>query len=423
MPDDQIAIFIHALLALAIGLLIGLERGWQNRNEPQGSRVAGVRTFALLGLGGALWWHVGEAAGSAFLGLSFLGIVGLLSLFYALETKIKDNDISVTSLVAAVLIFLLGALAMQEQANFAAAAAVAVAIILGIKQQIHGFLQRISRVELMAVLKLLVITVILLPLLPNEGMGPYDALNPFLIWLLVVFIVGISFVGYVAIRVFGNRRGVFVASLAGGLVSSTAVTLAWARAAQQSPGLSGLFASGVVIACAVMFLRVLAIIAVLAPTFAKYVALPLVVAAVVTLLAGAMNFRRAGQTAVMSDHLVITNPFEIWMALKMGALLAAVMLALAVAQNWLGDIGIFLLAFLSGLLDVDAASASVARQAGEMRTEIAALAIGIAVASNSFFKSAAAFAIGGSRMGIMVSSALLVAICAAALVLAAMLWR
>lgn len=414
MTDPDLVLLTRAAGALGLGLLVGLERGWEAREGAAGSRVAGIRTFALLGLGGALWWQIGTFAGETYLGLSFLAVTSFLAAFYLLRARSRSDDFSVTSLTAAVLTFMLGALAMHGESTFAAAAAVAMTMLLGLKAQMHTLLLKVERHELMAVLKLLVMTVILLPVLPNTGYGPFQALNPYVIWLTVILIAGIAFVGYISTRIFGGRLGILIASLAGGLVSSTVVTLTWSRLMRNNPAQWRLFAGGIIVACAVMFLRVLVLAAVIAPQLLPRLGAGLVLAAFLTFAGAAVILRRQGQKAP-SVELTLENPFELGMALRFGALLAAMMVLVAVLQNSVGDAGLYILALVGGTVDVDAATASFARSLHEgLSVNTGSLAIAVAIASNSLFKSVVAYIIGGKKIGLAVTGSLLIATAAGA---------
>ncbi|MBM3541337.1 MAG: MgtC/SapB family protein, partial [Alphaproteobacteria bacterium] len=210
-------------LALALGILVGIERGWHAREEPEGSRVAGVRSFALSGLLGGLAGSLAEDMGEALLAAMFLAHAGVMILF-RLRATAASHDYGSTTTVAALVTFALGALAVRGPMEAAAAGAVLTALLLGIKPVLHGWLARLEYAELMATLKLLAMSVVLLPVLPDRGFGPWQALNPYELWWMVVLVASLSYVGYFAAEMAGPRRGAVLAALAGGLVSSTAVT-------------------------------------------------------------------------------------------------------------------------------------------------------------------------------------------------------
>lgn len=420
-PIEAIELFQRAAIALGIGLLMGLERGWQAREGAEGTRVAGIRTFGLIGLGGAVWFELGNYLGDVVQSVIFLAIVGVLTGFYLRarsHTRSNINgreDVGVTTLVAAILTFLLGALAMTGEIALAAASGVIATLLLGTKQQIHGLIARIEYSELMAVVKLLIMSVVLLPVLPNQGYGPWAALNPFELWVIVVFIAGLSFAGYMAVRIAGAERGIMFASLGGGLVSSTAVTISWSRLARTNPEQWRLFASGITLACGMMFLRSLVVAAVIAPSLLYPLAGPLIAASLTAMALSAIMWRSQAH-APTAGHLDLMNPFEFGTAVKFGVLLAAIVLATRAAQEWLGDPGVIALAALAGAADVDAITVSLSRITGDaIIADVTVMGILIASSSNTLVKSVIALFAGDQRAGGAVATAMALSITAGAL--------
>ena len=218
--------------SLALGLLIGLERGWRERELSDGGRVAGLRTFALTGLLGGLLATLFDDFGPWPLLGGLFGVSLLLAVSYRAATKTSGN-LSITSAVAMLLTLVLGAIAAHGDIALALAAAVVVAVLLDLKPTLHRWLHLIEHRELTAALQLLVLSVVILPNLPDQGFGPYQALNPYRLWWAVVLIAGLSLAGHVAMRATGPQRGVFWTGVLGGLASSTAATLALARHARQ----------------------------------------------------------------------------------------------------------------------------------------------------------------------------------------------
>src|SRR6266508_2904997 len=215
-------------LSLFIGLLIGTERGWQERSATEGERVAGIRTVGLLGLLGGLWALLAQELGTVLLGFSFLAVTLLMIVAHFLDVR-AHRDVWITTVIAALLTFVLGATAVQGHEAVAAGGAVITTVILSLKSFLHGWLKKLEETELFAALKLLLMSVVILPWLPDRGYGPWDALNPYDIWFFVVLIAGISFVGYFAMKLAGSTQGIIVTRLLGGMVSSTAVTLSFSR--------------------------------------------------------------------------------------------------------------------------------------------------------------------------------------------------
>ena len=207
-------------IALAIGLLIGLERGWRGRDLGEGMRVAGLRTHGMIGLLGGLSGILAQQVDAFLMGFVFLGLTSVLLLAYS-KSLDKFQDFSITGVIASLITFTLGALTVFGHITLASASAVVITALLGFKPLLHGWLKKLEQEELNATLKLLLISVVILPILPDQGYGPWDAFNPYHIWLMVVLIAGISYLGYFAIRIVGNQHGPVLTGALGGLVSST----------------------------------------------------------------------------------------------------------------------------------------------------------------------------------------------------------
>ncbi len=372
-------------VALALGLLIGIERGWHERASAEGQRVAGVRTFGLISLLGALWALLADEFGELLLAVAFLAFAGLVIAGHILDVR-HDRDYGITTAVASLLTFALGAIAAQGYLNIAAASAVVVTTLLGLKPQLHHWLEQLEQRELYAIFKMLLISVVLLPVLPNEGFGPWQILNPYEIWWLVVLIAGISFAGYFAIRIAGSRRGIVITGLFGGLASSTAVTLSFARLGRQNPDSHTLFAAGVLLAAGTMFPRMLLEVSVVNRTLLPAISLPLLgMMAVHYLAVPLLLFGKTHQEPI--HPVTIRNPFELLPALKFGLLLIVVILATEGFRQWFGQRGLYAVAAMSGITDVDAITLSVARLArNEIADTVATQSIVIAASVNTLAK-------------------------------------
>jgi uncharacterized membrane protein (DUF4010 family) len=391
--------------ALAIGLLIGLERGWGARSEQEGERTAGVRTHGLAALLGGVWGAValqfGHDGGAVALALSFLLFGAVMSAFRYREAE-HDRTFGATSVVALMLAYALGAFAVAGDEVAAAAAAVATTALLAAKGWLHEWLQRLTWEELRSGLVLLIMSFIFLPILPDRAIDRWGAINPHELWLLTVLIAAVSFAGYVAVKVVGYRRGITVAGLAGGLASSTATTAAMARLAGERPDDVGVLAAGALFANAVMGPRVLAVLGVVNPAFGLRLAAPLLAVGLVYLLSGWLLLQRGGGRSDDGDNPVAgANPLDLPAVLKFSALLAAVMILSRVATKVAGSAGVYALAVLSGLADVDAISLSMARHGvQEIGVAAAAAAVLLAIFSNTIVKVGLAWGIGGAAMGI-----------------------
>ena len=386
--------------SLAVGLLIGVERGWRDRDLAEGGRVAGLRTFSLVGLlGGALAMLLTEFGALPLLG----GVVGLsllLAVSYREASKASGN-LSVTTAVAMLLTFALGALAARGAAAQALAAAVVVAVLLSLKPTLHRWLQLMQHRELAAALQMLVLSVVILPNLPDAGFGPYQALNPYRLWWAVVLIAGLSLAGHLAMRITGGQRGVFWTGVLGGLASSTAATLALARHAKRQPALAEAAAAGALAACGVMFLRMTVLVASVQPALLRPLGAPLIATGVVLLLLAAWQWRRRSGQGTSAQEVEPVAPFDLTTALGFGAFLAIMAVLVPATKEWLGEPGIYALAALSGLADVDATVISVARLqgAGGLPVTTTVLAVGMTTVANMVAKAAIAWKIGGAAFG------------------------
>lgn len=386
---------VALLAALAVGLVIGLERGWQGRGAADGGRVAGLRTFALVGLLGGVF----ALSGPWVLAAGALGLALLAAVSYR-EGVHATRNLSATSAVAQLLTFGLGAFAAGGAPVHAVGAAVVVAVLLDLRSTLHRWLQLLEHAELRAALQMLVLSAVVLPVLPDAGYGPYGALNPYRLWWAVVLIAGLSLSGHFAMRATGAHRGLLWTGLLGGLASSTAATLALARRLRERPELLEPASAGVLGACAVMFLRIAVVALVLAPSMAGRLLPPLLGAALTLFALALVHWRRAppGPEPVEAAAM---QPFDLGAALGFGAFLGVVSVFAAAAQAWLGTQALYGLALLSGLVDVDAITVSMARlvSAGSIDVVAGTLAIGLAVVSNSAAKAVLAWSAGSAALG------------------------
>jgi len=384
--DESLVNFLSLLAAFAIGLLIGIERGWSDRAIKEGGRVAGIRTFSLIGFLGGTWGLLAETLSAWIIGAAFLSVSALIIVAYVMDVR-KNKDIGSTTAFAMMLTFALAAWAVQGNELYALGVTVIVMALLGYKPTLHRFLRRIEQKEIYAGIKLLVISVVLLPLLPNEGYGPWDALNPYWIWWMVVLICGLSFVGYFAIKVAGRRLGALLTAITGGMASSTAVTLSLAQFARESIT-KKVFMAGVMFAGSIMFIRVAIEVSIVNASLLPILWLPLAAMFAALILSGFVLLKMDQKKEMESGNgIEIKNPFQIGMALKFGALLALILLLSEGMAEWFGDEGIYALSVISGLMDVDAITLSLSRMSTEgLEYEVAAMGIILASATNTMVK-------------------------------------
>ena len=402
MDIDQL--LYRLAVALGIGLLTGLERGWRTREVAPGSRAAGVRTFALCGLLGGIVAALARATGSAegaglVLGFSFAAFAAVVAVFER-EANRAAESFSATTIVAALLTFVLGAYAVLGDTRVAGAAAVAATGILAAREDIHGWVARLTWPELRAALVLLAMTVIVLPIVPDTTIGPGGAVNPREVWLIAIVLAGVSFVGYGAVKLFGAERGVLLAALAGGLVSSTAVTLTNARRAAAGEGAPRLLAAGVAVATAVSFLRVIASVAALMVELVGNLAPALVAAALAAGIyaVATVYWRGSDDGGHRLAPAEFNNPFSFWPVVGFAVFLGVVMVLARLVGDAYGTQGALLGAIGLGLADVDAVTISVARLVPAPLSLLAASQVILAaVASNMVAKLVVGSALGRGR--------------------------
>ena len=385
-------------LALALGFVIGLERGWKERDEGEGQRTAGIRTFSLIGLLGGLFGMLSLGGDRILLAAGFLSTSAVMAAFIWRENA-REGVYGATTMVAALVTFALGAAALLGDMRVAAGAGVVTVGLLAYKTTLHGFLSRITSQELRSALLLAAMTFIALPLLPDRAIDPWGALNPHQLWLITILIAAVSFVGYVSVKLVGPSRGLVLAAALGGLVSSTVVTLTLARLARDNAARLGLLAGSILLAGGVMMARVLVLAGVINLPLALDLAVPLLAAAIFQGIAAWLLIGRDGRDGeAKPEGLVHKNPFLLSEVLKFGAVLGVVMLAAGIGKSLFGDSGLMAVAAISGLADVDALTLSVANMGPATTVGIAAILLTLAV--NSAAKALYAGIAGGAKLGL-----------------------
>jgi uncharacterized membrane protein (DUF4010 family) len=368
-------------LALAIGLLVGLERGWREREAPDGSRTAGIRTYGLSGLLGGVFAALSQAFNDASVLLAgFLGFALAFAWFQSREAE-RDQNFSVTSVVAALSVFALGGLAVAGDYTAAAAGGAALAAVLASREVLHGLVRGLSWIELRSALMLAVMTAIGLPLLPDRAIDPWGGFNPWQVWFFTVLIAAISYLGYIAVKVLGSARGLLVSGLAGALVSSTAVTVAFARTAKAA-GNPRPLAGAAALAAMVSVLRVLAVVLVIQPQILGIIGPAALAAAAAFGASGLLLLARS--TGDDSSEVPAKNPFELVPLLIFAALFAIVSTASAALVGMLGSGSLVITSALSGAFDVDVAVLSALRLIGQaVSPDIVGQAVLAALAANA----------------------------------------
>jgi uncharacterized membrane protein (DUF4010 family) len=386
MSDSNL--FFRFGVSCAIGILVGMQREFASDRHAK-ELPAGIRTFGLLGLVGCSAALMSDMLHSP---LPFVGVTLAMAAFFAINYYVdaSNGKPGLTTKASLILTLLAGGLAYwQQTTTLAAALAVATTVILSIKIPLHQFVKHLTNDDINATLKFAVITAIVLPILPNRMFGPlpFAIFNPRNLWLFVVFISGISFVGYVLIKVAGPKKGIGLTGLLGGMASSTAVTASFTAKSRERSDLARPFALAITVAWTVMFVRVLAVVAVLNISLVKPILVPVAGSIVAGLLCCFFLYR--SQKTDLRHDVAFDNPFELGLALKFGALFALILLFSRAMQAYFGNAGVYASSFLSGLVDVDAISFSMARLSrgiGGIDHVTAARGIMLAAVANTLFK-------------------------------------
>lgn len=412
-------------IALFIGALVGIDRERKQAAETV-SEIGGIRTFTLFALAGAVSAWIASAVGQPVIfAAATLGIVALIVVGYRMHVAVEPESVGLTTEVAALVVFLLGGATLFGFPEVSVAVAVAVSFVLAYKQPIHEGVAKLGKDDVAAGLKLLFASCIVLPVLPNRTVDPWDAVNPYETWWLVVLISALSLVGYVASRWLGAHHGLAITGLAGGLVSSTAVTLSFARRSREGEEglkLADVLAASMLVAWCVMFVRVSVEVAVVHAPLLRELILPMAAMALVALAAAVtllLRGRRAARTAE-GGSVPLKNPFSLVSAMSFGALFTVVLLVVKIVQEHAPASGVKVVAALAGLTDVDAITLSMARLARESGdTETAVAAIVIAVLSNTCVKAGMAAVLGTRALaGRVLGATALVLVAGAVAVLA-----
>jgi uncharacterized membrane protein (DUF4010 family) len=397
MNEDPFVLALRFAAALGLGVFLGLERERQKKAE---NSFAGVRTLGLIALTGALAAYLAIQLAAPWLAVAvFAAVAALVVISY--RASAAQGEMGITTEISALLAFLLGYLCVFGQMGLAAGLAVASGAVLALKEALHRLAGRIEPEDVEATLKFAIVSLIVLPLVPNRSYGPppFDVLNPYEIWLMVVLISGLNFASYLLVKVLGTEHGIGVTGLLGGLVSSTAVTLGFSQRSRQEPRWAATLALGILIAWSVMFVRVLVMAALVTPALAVRLALAVAVIAIPCLVIALWLLRRQ-QAAAKANVAARENPFVLGAAIRFGLLFGLVTLAARAAQVYLGDAGLYATGALAGLTDVDAITLSMANLAREdpSRLTAAARTVVIAVLSNTLVKGGITVFLGAPEM-------------------------
>lgn len=417
MPDPFLLDMFQRLgLAVGIGFLVGVEREWKHRDAPEGSRAAGVRTHAIIGLTGAIAAALLPVAGPLGFAALTVSLAGALIAFKVRESQL-DNDVSVTGTIAALLVFALGAYAMIGQLAVAAASGVALAAFLAFKQALHTWVDKLTWQELRSALLILAATAIALPLLPDRAIDPWGAINPRELWLLTILVAAASFAGYVAVRTLGDEVGVLAGAAAGSLVSSTVVTAELGRRVHGGESHATVAASAAAVAAAISVGRVIVLLAVTAAPILPHAG-PALAAAVIVFVVAAFTMRWFDRAETKGDgSQTLQSPLGLASVAAFALFLGAVIVVGRIVADTFGEVGLLPFAATAGLADVDAvtlAAGSLVR--GGLEPLAGAHAVLLAVLMNTLAKGGIAFVTGGWRFASLYFAAALAALLAAAAV-------
>lgn len=391
MPLD---LYIRIGIALGIGLLVGTQR------EKVDKAPGGIRTFALIALFGSFSALLAEGFGQWVLAAAFLSLTGLIALANWMETEKEDPEhgAGITSEVAALLVFGISAYLIHGEKALAVVSAGVIALLLHYKDPMHAFVGKMSEGDVHAIMRFVLISLVILPVLPNETYGPYDVLNPFKIWLMVVLIVGIGLFAYIAYKLFSAKAGTLLGGIFGGLISSTATTISAARDTKGSPSRATAAALIIMIATAVSIVRILLeVFAVANPFFLSILAPFSVLLGVFLVLTFLLYRKKSGEIVGREEP---GNPAQLKPAIIFGLLYAAILLAVAATGEEFGEGGLYVVAVLSGLTDVDAITLSTAQMMNRDRIEVDTgwRLIMVATLANTLFKGGVVALLGGMAL-------------------------
>ncbi len=386
--------------ALVIGALIGLEREFFQQKEDSPD-FAGIHTFSLIALLGSVSSYLADDFGIILAALALGGLILMIVVSYSGALVRSKTETGITTEVAAILTFLFGVLVMGDHASVAIVLAVITSLLLTFKGKLHGFIRNMSVDDIHVTLQFALVAAVILPLLPNRTIDPLGLLNPFQIWMMVVFISGIGFSGYVLMKIRGPSQGINLMGVLGGLASSTATTISFSSASREYPQMAQHYARAVVLASTVMFPRVLFLILVIHPPLAFKIIIPFILMLLTGLIFIFVSQKNKSPEAVaIHPEYKITNPLKLSTAIKFGLLFAFVLIVVEYSQKLLGSSGVYLASFLTGLTDVDAITLSVARLAknAQLSSDVAGISVMIAALMNTVSKGAISYFSGSPEL-------------------------
>lgn len=372
-------------LILLLGFLVGIERGWSFKRKREGQRTAGIRTFTLIALSGGVWGLLHEHVGDVLLGLAFLGFILVVMTGYYHHAH-KTGKLGLTTEMAAYLTFSVGIAVIKGYIILPVSITIVMVLLLSIKPELHKWVKTIEPRELYSGIVFLIISAILLPLLPNQGFGPWQVWNPFELWGMVVLIAGISYAGYFSMKYLGRERGLLFTSFTGSLVSSLAVTVTLGRYSEKVKT-ADILKTGILIATFTALGRVLLLSLLFNHELLPLIAPSVAAMAVTTLVAAVWMFRNS-EVKKTSERFTLKNPLQLSTAIQFGVLLAAIMFLSELSSNWFGDPGVYSLSVLSGMVDIDSITLSLLDMSNEeLLQKTAARGLILAAITNTLIKA------------------------------------
>ena len=392
MTSQDVHPLQELLIALLLGLLVGIQRQWA------ASKLGGIRTFSFITTFGAVCALLADKYGPMIVAVGLAGTIGAMLLGHVSrrDQQEQKSHKGLGTEFAMLLMFAVGVLVHRGPLWLATALTGMIAVLLQFKLELHGLVTRFSRNEIKAIMQFVLIALVIFPIMPNQIYGPYHVLNPHEIWLMIILIVSINLIGYIAYKFFGARAGGYLAGVLGGLISSTATTMSYAR---ESKKLSHVKHCALVISIAwsVLFVRVFVEALIAAPQFAA-IRLPLIIMLATSVLTTLLLWKTSEKQFLGMP--LQKNPAELLPAFGFGLLYCAILLAVAISQHTFGKSGLVVISILSGITDVDAMTLSTSRlvATGKLTHEAATISIIIAIASNVFFKGIMTLLLGSKTL-------------------------
>jgi len=388
--------------AILLASLIGLDREQNHKKNSFG----GLRTFALVGLLGALAYYLSSVSIAIFVVLT-AGFLLFVTLAYFITAK-DEGGIGATSDLATVLVYLIGVLCGMDHYVLATSITLTLFLILRFKSSLHDWANKINNHELISTVEFMVIAFVILPLLPNKGFGPYEVFNPYTIWLMVVLISGISFASYIAIKLLGAKRGIGLMGFLGGLISSTALTLSFSAQSKKNPGIIKPYVFAIIIASSAMFFRILILIVVLNRELLGKAVFPVLTMGIIALISALVLWVKRDEQTVEKEMgknvLKIKSPFRIGPALKLATLFTLILFVARFAVDVMGDRGLYLTSLISGVVDVDPIVVSITNLTSKgLAANVAMVAMTIAVIMNTISKVAIFTVFGNKKVAFKIA--------------------